>query len=206
MPAVQRGGGAGNKFRVRLRQLATSLTVADDPRPARRRGHELRGQQRASALAMSLLTLQGAKNLYVRSTSPAPTLTRQIISVTRFGARLNRLPAAAAGDMVLATVKKGKPDLRKKVHQAIVIRQRKPWRRKDGIFLCAGARPRPALTAQLLRGQRRRHRQPEGRDEGLGDRGFVGARANAADPPAGPVAKECADLWPRIASNAGTVV
>jgi large subunit ribosomal protein L23e len=22
----------------------------------------------------------------------------------------------------------------------------------------------------------------------------------------GPVAKECADLWPRIASNAGTVV
>ena len=23
---------------------------------------------------------------------------------------------------------------------------------------------------------------------------------------AGPVAKECADLWPRIASNAGTVV
>ena len=41
--------------------------------------------------------------------------------------------------MVLATVKKGKPDLRKKVHQAIVIRQRKPWRRKDGIFLCVGA-------------------------------------------------------------------
>jgi len=27
----------------------------------------------------------------------------QIISVTRFGARLNRLPAASAGDMVLAT-------------------------------------------------------------------------------------------------------
>lgn len=43
----------------------------------------------------------GAKNLY-------------IISVVGFGARLNRLPAAAAGDMVLATVKKGKPDLRKK--------------------------------------------------------------------------------------------
>lgn len=38
----------------------------------------------------------------------------QVISVTRFGARLNRLPAASAGDMVMATVKKGKPDLRKK--------------------------------------------------------------------------------------------
>ncbi len=43
----------------------------------------------------------GAKNLY-------------IISVCGWGARLNRLPAAACGDMVMATVKKGKPDLRKK--------------------------------------------------------------------------------------------
>ncbi|GAA6036902.1 hypothetical protein JCM8097_006345 [Rhodosporidiobolus ruineniae] len=64
----------------------------------------------------------GAKNLYV-------------IAVTRTGARLNRLPAAAAGDMVMATVKKGKPDLRKKVHPAIVVRQRKAWRRRDGVFL-----------------------------------------------------------------------
>ena len=38
-------------------------------------------------------------------------------------------------DMVMATVKKGKPDLRKKVHPAIVIRQRKAWRRRDGVFL-----------------------------------------------------------------------
>ena len=30
------------------------------------------------------------------------------------GARLNRLPAACAGDMVLCSVKKGKPELRKK--------------------------------------------------------------------------------------------
>jgi hypothetical protein len=43
----------------------------------------------------------GAKNLY-------------IISVVGWGARLNRLPSAACGDMVMATVKKGKPDLRKK--------------------------------------------------------------------------------------------
>jgi len=43
----------------------------------------------------------GAKNLYV-------------ISVAGIGARLNRLPAAAIGDMVMATVKKGKPELRKK--------------------------------------------------------------------------------------------
>jgi large subunit ribosomal protein L23e len=64
----------------------------------------------------------GAKNLY-------------IISVKAIPGRLNRLPAAGVGDMVMATVKKGKPDLRKKVMPAVVIRQRKPWRRPDGVFL-----------------------------------------------------------------------
>ena len=43
----------------------------------------------------------GARNLY-------------IISVKGIGARLNRLPAGGVGDMVMATVKKGKPELRKK--------------------------------------------------------------------------------------------
>ncbi|XWS39138.1 hypothetical protein CRYUN_Cryun18bG0024400 [Craigia yunnanensis] len=37
--------------------------------------------------------------------------------------------------MVMATVKKGKPDLRKKVLPAVTVRQRKPWRRKDGVFM-----------------------------------------------------------------------
>lgn len=64
----------------------------------------------------------GAKNLY-------------IISVKGIKGVLNRLPSAGVGDMVLATVKKGKPELRKKVMPAVVIRQKKAWRRKDGIFL-----------------------------------------------------------------------
>ncbi|KAL6038863.1 hypothetical protein STEG23_031173 [Scotinomys teguina] len=64
----------------------------------------------------------GAKNLY-------------IISVKGIKGRLNRLPAAGVGDMVMATVKKGIPELRKKVHPAVVIRQRKSYRRKDGVFL-----------------------------------------------------------------------
>lgn len=50
---------------------------------------------------MSCADNSGARNLY-------------IISVKGFGARLNRLPAAGVGDMVMATVKKGKPELRKK--------------------------------------------------------------------------------------------
>eukprot|EP00121_Abeoforma_whisleri_P016629 Awhi_evm1s15250 len=64
----------------------------------------------------------GAKNLY-------------ILAVHQTGARLNRLPAAGVGDMVLATVKKGKPELRKKVHSAVIVRQRKSYRRRDGSFI-----------------------------------------------------------------------
>ena len=84
----------------------------------------------------------GGKNLYV-------------IAVYGIRGRLNRLPAACSGDMVsrdclitiidllynyflnqvLATVKKGKPELRKKVMPAVVIRQRKTFRRKDGQFI-----------------------------------------------------------------------
>ncbi|VFQ66791.1 unnamed protein product [Cuscuta campestris] len=63
-----------------------------------------------------------AKNLY-------------IISVKGIKSCLNRLPSACVGDMVMATVKKGKPDLRKKVMLAVIVRQRKPFRQKDGVFM-----------------------------------------------------------------------
>ncbi|WMV33262.1 hypothetical protein MTR67_026647 [Solanum verrucosum] len=56
----------------------------------------------------------GTKNLY-------------IISVKGIKGRLNRLPSTCVGDMVMATVKKGKPVLRKKVMPAVIVRQRKPW-------------------------------------------------------------------------------
>ena len=75
-----------------------------------------------TAAVMNCADNTGAKNLY-------------IMAVVGCGARLNRLPKAGPGDMVLATVKKGKPDLRKKVLNAVVIRQRKAWRRKDGVFI-----------------------------------------------------------------------
>ena len=61
----------------------------------------------------------GAKNLY-------------IISVKGIKGRLNKIPGATVGNMVMATVKKGKPELRKKVMPAVVVRQRKTWRRVDG--------------------------------------------------------------------------
>ncbi|CAO3607843.1 60S ribosomal protein L23 [Cunninghamella echinulata] len=108
----------------------------------------------------------GAKNLYV-------------IAVRNIKGRLNRLPAAGAGDMVVASVKKGKPELRKKVMPAVVVRQRKAWRRRDGVFLYFEDNAGVIVN-------------PKGEMKGSAI--------------TGPVAKECADLWPRIASASGTVV
>merc|ERR1711937_732700 len=108
----------------------------------------------------------GAKNLY-------------IISVKGIGARLNRLPAAASGDLVMATVKKGAPNLRKKVMPAVVVRQRKAFRRKDGQFIYFEDNAGVIVN-------------PKGEMKGSAI--------------TGPVAKECADLWPRIASAANTIV
>ncbi|RYO80551.1 hypothetical protein DL766_001094 [Monosporascus sp. MC13-8B] len=103
----------------------------------------------------------GARNLY-------------IISVKGIGARLNRLPAGGVGDMVMATVKKGKPELRKKVHPAVIVRQR-----TDGVFLYFEDNAGVIVN-------------PKGEMKGSAI--------------TGPVGKEAAELWPRIASNAGVVM
>lgn len=118
------------------------------------------------ACVMNCADNTGAKNLY-------------IIAVKGIKGRLNKLPSGSVGDMVLATVKKGKPELRKKVMPAVIVRQRKPWRRKEGIFLYFEDNAGVIVN-------------PKGEMKGSAV--------------TGPVAKECADLWPRIASNAGTIV
>jgi len=109
-----------------------------------------------------------------------------IIEPYGFGAQLNRLPDAGVGDMVVASVKKGKPELRKKSRcplpcfplrvtfialSVVVVRQRKAWRRKDGVFLyfevCTSRR---IVVLQLYlcfltrtsTGQCRRYRQQQG--------------------------------------------
>jgi large subunit ribosomal protein L23e len=82
---------------------------------------------------------------------------------------------------------------------AVVVRQRKPWRRRDGVFLyfednasvplgythsCSELTVLSLYSGVIV--------NPKGEMKGSAI--------------TGPVAKECADLWPRIASNAGTVV
>lgn len=104
----------------------------------------------------------GARNLY-------------IISVKGIGARLNRLPAGGVGDMVMATVKKGKPELRKKVMPAVIVRQSKPWKRTDGVFLYFEDNAGVIVN-------------PKGEMKGSAI--------------TGPVGKEAAELWPVSFDNA----
>lgn len=104
--------------------------------------------------------------------------TLNVIGVYGYRGRLNRLPAACVGSMIIVSVKKGKPELRKKVLQAIVIRQRKPYRRKNGVFLYFED------NAGVL----------------VNNKGEMKGSSIT-----GPVAKECAELWPRVASNASSV-
>ncbi|CAI9118339.1 OLC1v1019898C1 [Oldenlandia corymbosa var. corymbosa] len=108
----------------------------------------------------------GVKNLY-------------IISVKGMKSRLNRLPTASVDDMVMATVKKGKPDLRKKVMPVVIVRQRKPWRRKDGVYMYFEDNARVIINPK---------------------------RKMKGSVISGPIGKECDDLWPRIASAANAIV
>lgn len=103
----------------------------------------------------------------------------KIIAVKGSSTRLNRLPFASPGDIVVTSVKKGKPDLRKKVVPAVLVRQRKAWRRKDGVVISFEDNAAVVIT-------------PKGELKGTAI--------------SGPVAKECAELWPKISSVASIVI
>mmetsp|Transcript_264 Transcript_264/g.2098 ORF Transcript_264/g.2098 Transcript_264/m.2098 type:complete len:99 (+) Transcript_264:318-614(+) len=65
------------------------------------------------------------------------------------------------------------------VMPAVVIRQRKPWRRKEGLYVYFEDNAGVIVN-------------PKGEMKGSAI--------------TGPVAKECAELWPRIASAANSIV
>merc|ERR1719295_2458261 len=101
-----------------------------------------------------------------------------IFGVKGWGGRLNRLPTASIGDMLICSVKKGKPDLRKKVLNSVVVRQRKIWKRIDGTWIYFED------NAGVI----------------INEKGEMKGSAIT-----GPVAKEAAELWPKIASKASSV-
>ncbi len=56
----------------------------------------------------------------------------KLVSVKGHKTVKRRLPAAGVGDLVFVSVIKGKPDVRKQVMPAVVVRQKKEYRRPDG--------------------------------------------------------------------------
>lgn len=106
-------------------------------------------------------------------------LLLKIIQVHGYKGRLRRQPAACVGDLVSVTVKKGPADLRKKPMHAIIIRQRKPYRRPDGTWIMFEDTAGVLVT-------------PEGDLRGTEIKG--------------PVAKEAAERWPRLANAASMIV
>lgn len=59
----------------------------------------------------------------------------RIVQVDGYKGRLRRIPTAGVGSMVTVSVVKGTPEVRKKLMKAIIVRQKKPYRRKDGTWV-----------------------------------------------------------------------
>ena len=57
----------------------------------------------------------------------------KVISVLGHKTKKGRIQACGIGDMIVASVKKGKPDMRKQVVFAVIVRQKKEFRRADGM-------------------------------------------------------------------------
>jgi len=60
----------------------------------------------------------------------------RIISVKGTKGVKGRKPEAQVGDLVLASVIKGTPAMRKQVVPAVIVRQKKSYRRPDGTHVC----------------------------------------------------------------------
>jgi large subunit ribosomal protein L14 len=103
----------------------------------------------------------------------------RLVQVMGYKGRLRRYPSASLGDRVTVSVRQGTPDMRKKIFQGVIVRQKKPFRRIDGIWIQFEDNAAVIIT-------------PDGEMKGSEIRG--------------PVAKEAAERWPRIASAASIII
>lgn len=103
----------------------------------------------------------------------------EVISVIGYHGVRRRYPQAALGDLVVCSVKKGTPEMRKTIVHVVVIRQRMPFRRPDGIMVRFEDNACVVTTET-------------GETKGSDIKG--------------PVAREAAERWPRIAATASAIV
>jgi large subunit ribosomal protein L14 len=103
----------------------------------------------------------------------------EIITVKGFKGRKKRLAHGGIGDMVLASVKEGSPDIKKEIVPAIIIRQKKEIRRPDGTRVKFADNAAVVVT-------------PDGELKGTEIRG--------------PVAREASQRWSAVGGAAKIVV
>ena len=103
----------------------------------------------------------------------------QIINVDHYKGRLRRLPKATVGDVCSVTIKKGKPELRGNIMKAVIVRQKMIFRRIDGTRLSFEDNAGVLITV-------------DGDPKGTEIRG--------------PIAREAAELFPRLASISSLII
>ncbi|MBW3012169.1 50S ribosomal protein L14 [Candidatus Woesearchaeota archaeon] len=104
-----------------------------------------------------------------------------INSVKRAKTVKGRVPSAGVSDLVIASVKKGTPDMRKTVVPAVIVRQRKEYKRPDGTRIKFEDNAAVVLKEE----------------KGGNPKGTIIK---------GPIAKEVADRWPAVAKIAKIIV
>lgn len=103
----------------------------------------------------------------------------QVIAVPKYRGTRRRYPKAGVGDLVIASVKKGSPEMRRQVVNAVIVRQRRPFRRSDGMIVQFEDNA-AVITTET------------GETKGTDIKG--------------PVAREAAERWPRIAATASMII
>lgn len=103
----------------------------------------------------------------------------KIINVDHYKGRLRRLPKASVGSICTVTIRKGRPEMRGNIVKAVIVRQKRIFRRLDGTRLCFEDNAGVIVTK-------------EGEPKGSEIRG--------------PIAREAADLFPRLASISSLII
>ena len=104
----------------------------------------------------------------------------KVISVKNLKTVKRRPSSCGVGDLILASVIKGKPDIRKQVMWAVIVRQKKEYRRKDGTRVTFEDNAAVVL------------KDKQGNPKGTMIKGAI--------------AKEAAERWPAVAKIASIVV
>ncbi len=116
---------------------------------------------------------------YVNVADNSGAQVARVIGVIHSRTVWRRIPGAAVGDVVVVSIRKGKPELRKQIMRGIVIRQRRPYRRPDGTWISFEDNAIVLVT-------------PDGEPKGTEIHG--------------PLAKEAAERWPRLSAMAYLIV